>query len=777
VTFTPDALDALARAGFSRRAFLQGAGVLIVGFGAAAVGERTGLAQGPFGSQDRRVARQVDSWLAVAADGRVTAYTGKCELGQGMYTVQTQLVAEELSVPLHRIHLIQCDTALTPDEGTTSGSQSTPTNFNDRNLAQAAATAREALLAMASKRLGVPATGLTLAGGTISVTASPAKTVTYGELVGGHRFDLEVSETAKRRPPAEWTVLGTSVGRIELPEVATGRFEFVHNVRVPGMAHGQVVRPPTVGATLVSVDEESVRGLPGFVNLVVRKNFVGVVCEKPWQAIQAARKLKATWKPGEPLGDQSRLYDRLRSQTPVRDALVVDSGDVEQALGRAATVIKATYRYPYQMHGSMGTSCAVADVRDGAATVWSPTQSAYPTRSGVAMLLGLPVEKVHVIFRRGAGCYGLNGADTVSYDAALLSQGAGRPVRIQLTRRDEMAWENYGYAYVLDQRVGVDAGGTIVAWDCETWSPTRGGRPGYDRPGNVITGMLAGFEPEPFEPRAATPPTRFRNGANAAPSYVAGCVGGTCAGAGTVKSERVLSHQVASPFFTGPLRSPSRLQNTFAHECLMDEVAAHLQVDPVAFRLRHLSDPRLADVVKAAAKKAGWDARPSPRPASSRTGVARGRGIACVAYEGDNGYSALVAEVDVDQDTGRITVTRFVAGQDCGPISNPDGMRNQIEGGALQGMSRVLGEEVTWDDKQVTSIDWRTYHSLPVGIRVPAFESELLNRTDVPATGAGETVITIAAAAIGNAVFDATGARLREAPFTPDRVKAALAAR
>ncbi len=777
MTYTPDALEALARAGFSRRSFLKGAGVMIVGFGAAAVAERTGLAQGPFGTQDQRVARQLDSWLAIGADGRVTAYTGKCELGQGMYTVQTQLVAEELSVPLSRVHLIQCDTAITPDQGTTSGSQSTPTNFNHRNLAQAAATAREALVGMAAKRLGVPVAGLVLADGVISVKAGPSKKVTYGELVGGRKFDLEVRESAKRKPASEWTVLGKPIGRIGLPEVVTGQFEYVHNVRVPGMVHGQVVRPPTVGATLVDVDEASVSGLPGFVKLVVRKNFVGVVCEKPWQAIQAARKLKATWTPGPALPEQARLYEQLRTQKPSRDSLVVDSGDVEPKLAGAATVLKATYHYPYQMHGSMGTSCAVADVRDGRATVWSPTQSAWPTRSGVAMLLGLPVEAVHVIFTQGAGCYGLNGADTVSYDAALLSHAAGRPVRIQLTRRDEMVWENFGYAYVLDQRVGVDAGGTIAAWDCETWSPTRGGRPGYGRPGNVITGFLAGFEPEPFEARAAEPPTRFRNGANAAPSYVAGCVGGTCGGAGTVKSERVRSHQVESPFFTGPLRSPSRLQNTFAHECMMDEVAARLKADPVAFRLKHLSDSRLADVVKAAARRAGWDARPSPRPGTPRTGVTRGRGIACVAYEGDNGYSALVAEVEVDQDTGQITVTRFVAGQDCGPISNPDGMRNQIEGGALQGMSRVLGEEVTWDEAKVTSHDWRTYHSLPVGIRVPAFESELLNRTDVPATGAGETVITIAAAAIGNAVFDATGVRLREAPFTRERVKAALAAR
>jgi CO/xanthine dehydrogenase Mo-binding subunit len=632
---TAGARRALKDAGFSRRTFLKGAGVLVVGFGAATVIDPIldplVSAQGPFGSQNRQVAELVDSWLAVAAVGRVTAFTGKCDLGQGMFTAQLQLIAEELDVPIDRIHLIQCDTARTPDEGTTSGSQSTPTNFNDRNLAQAAATAREALVAMAAKRLAVPGERLRVKNGIVSDVNDPSKKIGYGELVGGHRFDLSLNPHAKRKPHSEWTVLGTSVGRVEMPALATGTFEFVHNVRVPGMLHGQVVRPPRVGAALVRADEASVRDQPGFVKLVVRKNFVGVVCEKPWQALQAASRLKTEWTGGGGLPAQATFYEHMRHQ-PSRDSLTVDSGDVERALGGAASVLKATYLYPYQMHGSMGSSCAVADVQQDKATVWSPTQSVYPTRSGVAMLLGMQPEQVHVIFTRGSGCYGLNGADAVSYDAALLSQAVGRPVRIQLTRKDEMAWENFGYAYVLDQRAGVDASGRIVAWESETWSPTRGGRPGYNRPGNVVTGMLAGFEPSPFEARPAQAPEgRFRNGSNAAPSYVAGCVGGTCGGTGTVKSERVLSHSVKSPFFTGPLRSPSRLQNTFAHESFMDEIAAHVKADPVAYRLQHLSDPRLVDVVKAAAKQAGWQTRPSPNPDRAKTGTARGRGIACVA--------------------------------------------------------------------------------------------------------------------------------------------------
>jgi nicotinate dehydrogenase subunit B len=350
-------------------------------------------------------------------------------------------------------------------------------------------------------------------------------------------------------------------------------------------------------------------------------------------------------------------------------------------------------------------------------------------------------------------------------------------VRVQLSRQDEMAWENYGFAYVIDQRAAIDEHGAIVAWDYEAWFPSLGGRPGYESPGNVVTGRLAGFQPAMVSARAAATPTRFANGSNAAPSYVSGCAGGTCGGTGTIKIERVLTHTIASPFHTGPLRSPSRLQNTFAHECFFDEVAARVKADPIAYRLRHLRDPRLIDVVNAAAKAAKWETRPSPNAHRSRTGVVSGRGFACVLYEGDNGYCAMVAEVDVDQSSGRITAKRFVVSQDCGPISNPDGMKNQIEGGALQGLSRALGEEVTWDQAKVTSVDWRSYHSLTLGYDVPAIESVLIDRGEGEAMGAGETTITIVAAAVANAVFDATGARLRQVPFTPERVTAALAAR
>jgi CO/xanthine dehydrogenase Mo-binding subunit len=488
--------------------------------------------------------------------------------------------------------------------------------------------------------------------------------------------------------------------------------------------------------------------------------------------------LKVTWTSGTELPSQRNFYEYIRQQ-PSRDILVVNSRDVDQKLASAAAVLRATYAHPYQAHGSIGASCAVADVKVDRATIWSATQSVYPTRNGVATLVGLPADSVRVIFVRGSGCYGLNGADTVSYDAALLSQAVRSPVRVQLSRQDEMAGgENYGSACVIDQRAALDADGAILAWDSENWVVSLGSRPGYDRPGNVITGSLVGYEPHSLTPRAASEPTgELDNGSNAVPSYVVGCVGGKCGGTGKIRSERVLVHTVKSPFLTGPLRSPLRLQNTFAHECFMDELSAKVKADPIAYRLRYLTETRMIDVVKAAAERAKWEARPSPNPNHSPRGNGIGRGIACVAYEGDNGYVALIAEVDVDETSGRVQVKRFVVAQDCGPVSNPTGMRNQIEGGVLQGMSRALGEEVTWDNHQITSTSWGTYHSLPVGIEVPAVESVLINRPDVEANGAGETAITVVAAAIGNAIFDATGARLRQIPFTPARVKAALETR
>jgi len=776
---TPDALSALERAGFSRRGFLKGAGALIVGYSAGGGGMIQAQNSGP--PYPAVPLNQVDSWVVIGRDERITVYSGKCEFGQGFSTVQYQLIAEELSVPFDRISLIFCDTARTPDQGVTSGSQSHFAEFGPNGLRQALATARAALFQKASERLNVPMDELTVQDGMISVTADPAKQVSYGSLVAGGRFNLTLDARAQPKNPAEYRILGDSVWRHDLPEKVTGQFEYVQNVRVPGMLHGKAVRPPVVGAKVVSVDQNSVRGLSGNVRVVVKNDFVGVVADKEWQAIKAAQTLRVTWSQGVTLPNQDEFYDYMRRQ-PTRDAYVVRAPDVDDMLKQAKSVVSATYLHPYQMHGSLASSCAVADVKgtgaSGTATIWSATQGVYPQRDSVAVVIGIPRENIRVIFVEGSGCYGINGADTVSYDAALLSQAVGKPVRVQLTRRDEMvAGENYGPAYVSDLKAGVDDRGQIIAWDYEAWTLSKGGRPNANNPGNIITGALVGLPTPPIVPAAGNSPNNFNNGGNAASSYGAGCVGATCSGTGTIRSERALTHTIQSPFYTGPLRSPNRLQNTFAHESFMDEVAASVKADPVEYRLRHLSDARLIDVVNAAAQAANWETRPSPKPGNSRTGVVSGRGIACVLYEGDNGYCALVAEVEVDQASGIITVKRLVASQDSGPISNPDGMRNQMEGGALQGMSRALREEVRWNDERIISADWRTYNIARFGEYLPIVETVLVNRLDVPQMGAGECTITVVAAAIGNAVYDATGGRLRQVPFTTARVLAALRAR
>jgi len=756
----------------SRRDFLKGVGTLVVSLSPAL---RAVAQEGQFGTHASHIdPDKLDSWIAVNTDGTVTAYTGKCDLGQGMFTAQTQLIAEELCVSLQAVKLVQCDTAVTPDQGSTSGSQSTPTNFNVEDLALAAATAREALVSMAATQLGEDANLLTAKDG--AVTSRSGKRVTYAELIGAKRFSLPLNRQAKRRSPREWTVLGKPIPALDQAALMTGTFEFVQNVRVPGMLHGRVVRPPQMGAKLLSVDEASVGDVPGLVKVVARKDFVGVVAETQFAAQQAASRLVCKWQPGPALPPQDTFFDHMQRQ-PSHDELSVDSGDIVHVLASANRVLRARYLYPYQMHGSLGTSCAVADVKAQSATVWSPTQSVYPTRNCIATLLNMPPDSVRVTFVRGSGCYGLNGADAVSFDAAVLSQAVGRPVRLQYTRQDEMMWENFGNACVIEHRVGLGEDGAILGWDRENWVANRGSRPGYDKPGNIISGMLLGYEPAPVKPAPARPPIRkLHNGSNTVPEYVAGCAGGVCNGSGTVKSERVLTHTVESPFYTGPLRSPLRIQNTFANECFLDELAAAINADPVEYRLRHLRNERVRAVLQAAAKAAKWEARPTHVIPLVSHGERMGRGVACVAYEGDNGYAALIADVAVNVQTGEVRPVKFIIAIDCGPVSNPDGLRNQVEGGILQGMSRALVEEVTWDAKRVTSVDWEGYTSLRMDYAMPSIETVFVVPENVSATGAGETSITVTPAAIGNAIFSATAARVRQLPFTPARVLAAMGA-
>ncbi len=784
------ALEALDHFEASRRDFLKTAGVMMIGFG---FGAATADAQSPINPSGNVDATQVDNWVAIGADESITVFAGKAELGTGMRTLQMQLAAEELSVPLNRVTLVLCRSGITPNQGLTVGSFSTMTQFGTNGLRVAVDTARDALYQLASLWFGVDVSQLVLKDGVFSVSGDPTSTVSYGELVQGRRFNLPVNRMAVPNDPSTWKVLGQSVPRVDIPAKAKGTFQYVQKVRVPRMLHGRVVRPPALGARVQNIDSNVVNGLPGSPRVVQVNDFVGVVADTEWHAIKAAEALASgiTWSAGDTLPAQTDLYTYM-TQQPSRNSLAVNTGDVDQVMASAAKTMTAQYRYPYQMHGALASSCAVADVRGATGQtatvkVWSATQGVYNMRTILSNLLQIPAANIEVAFVEGSGCYGHNGADPVTQDAALLSQAVGKPVRVQYSRSDEMInGEHYGHPMVSNEKIGLDANGTIIAWDYENTLMQRGeGAAIGSAPGNGIPGYLAGFPTAQVIPSTTPPnnPTAYNNGSNAVPSYVSGTVNGVSSGTGTIPSQRVLNRVVASPLWTAWLRSPDRLQHTFAHESFMDEIAASLQADPVQYRLRHLSDPRFINVVSTVAQKALWDTRPSPKADNpilrlfSGTRVVTGRGFSCALYEGNDGYCATVAEVFVDEMTGVIKVTKVTAGIDTGPVINPNGLRNQMEGQVIQGISRTIYEEVKFDraSSSITSKDWVSYPVLKFGETIPEIVTVLINNLNAPVTGAGETTITTIAAAIGNAIYDATGVRLRQIPFTPESFLAAKA--
>ncbi len=547
-------------------------------------------------------------------------------------------------------------------------------------------------------------------------------------------------------------MVGASVPRVEIPAKVAGIHEYVQNVRLPGMLHGRVVRPSSIGARFERVDEDSLRGLPGLVKIVRTADFVGVVCEREEQAIRAAQALQVTWREAATLPEMSELYPTLRAMQTT-DKTLMDVGDVGGALAGAAKTAHATYEWPFQMHGSIGPSCAVADVRPDGATIWCASQGVFALRPALAQLLKLPPEQVRVIFAEGAGCFGHNGQDDAAADAALLSQAVGRPVRVQWMRHDEHGWEPKGCPMVMDVRGGLDGPGAVIAWDYAVWSPTHFSRPAGNA-GNTLAGQLVGL----------TPKTVFIGGdRNARHSYVG-------------PNTRVIIHWLAAvPLRVSTLRGLGAPQNSFANESFMDELAAAAGADPVEFRLRHLKDPRAIAVLKAVAKLAGWTSRPSPKPGAGGGGIAAGRGVAFLQYDNTDAYVAAVAEVEVNRTGGQVRVRRVAIAHDCGLIINPNGLKNQIEGNVIQAISRALKEEVVFDRSRVTSLDWKSYPILTFSEVPERVEIELLNRPDQPAVGAGEPTTCPIPAAIANAIFDATGVRLRAVPFTPDRVKAGLA--
>ncbi len=750
----------------SRRDFLKGGGALIVAFsvplslGATRAKSATG-AIGPALID----ATQIDSWVVVGQNGRITIHTGKVELGTGLKTAQMQIAADELDVALDKIDLIQSDTWLTPDQGTTAGSQSIKSNFALNGLRGACAEARKALVDMAAQKLGVPASTLVTRDGAVVSSSDASKKLTYGELIGGQKFNLRVTNRAPLKKPSELKIVGRSVNHVDVPAKVRSQQEYIQNLKVPGMLHGRVVRPPGINATLVSVDGMKKR-VPDLVKVVVQKDFVGVVARSEIGAIRAAENLKVTWKdPGGVPSNYDALYGQME-KLPAQARLLANDGDVDKALASADKVIQATYYYPYQLHGSMGPSCAVADVKADEATVWSPTQGVYPLRTAVARVLGFRDQQVHVIYKEGSGCYGLNGADTASIDAALLSKAVGAPVRVQWMRADEHIWEHYGTPMIMKVRGGLDKDGNLIAWDFDSLQASRGGRPGNVGAANLPTGALIGLTLAPRRAQAPTFPPLGADTSNTEASYLKD-------EEGLVPNARVLARTVDSWFFTGPLRSPARIQNSFANESFIDELAVAAGADPVTFRLRYVGDARLRHAIEVAAKAAGWELRNSPKPAS-KGDIATGRGFAAMQYEGIDGYAATVCECEVNKKTGKVRVTRVVVSHDVGIIINPRGIKAQIEGNVVHGVSRALKEEVVLDPKTSKSRDWDSYQVLRF-TELPEIKIALINRPNESPTGSGENAMTAIPAAVANAVFDATGARIRRLPLTPARVKAALA--
>jgi nicotinate dehydrogenase subunit B len=728
----------------SRRDVLKGGGALVVSFSlAGALGET--LAQGA----KPLALTEVDSFLAIDAGGVVTLYSGKVDLGTGVATALPQMVADELDVPLDRVKLVQGDTALTPDQGTTWGSLSI--QIGGMQLRNAAATAKAALLEEAAKRLGAKQDELKVVDGVVS---AGNKRVSYGELVGGKSFALKLDHTkpAAGKDPKDYKLVGKPVPRVDIPDKVTGRFTYMQDFRVPGMLHGRVVRPPAIGATLESVDEASIKDVAGVVKVVRQGNFLGVVAESEWGAIKAAEKLKASWSKSQTLPDAAKLWDEVRASKVVKDEVTSNVGNTAEAMGKAGVkTLKATYDFAIHTHGSIGPSCAVAEFKDGKLTSWSASQATHNLRKQLATMFGMGADSVRCIYVEGSGCYGRNGHEDAAADAALLAKAVERPVRVQWSRADEHGWDPKGPPTLVDIRAAVD-GDVVTAWESEFFIPqqTAGG---FNVP--LVAATLAGM---PADDHIA-PGNIFQN--SAIPYKLA-----------NVKT--VCRRLATTPFRPSWIRTPGRMQNTYANECFIDELAAAANADPVEFRLKYLdpNDKRGIEVLNRAAALAKWDKRPSPRR-DQRGDLATGRGVAYCKYELARTYIAAVAEVEVKRSTGDIRVTKFYLAHDCGQIVNPDGLRNQLDGNVIQTISRTLIEELKYDRSAVTSLDWESYPILRFP-QLPELVYDLIDRPNERPWGAGEPAAAVVPSAISNAVFDAIGVRLRSVPFRPDKVTAAM---
>jgi len=728
----------------TRRAVLRG-GALTVGFVFAGVRTQA-LAQGATPAPRSLDPKELDSFLSVNSDGTVTVFCGKVDLGQGLRIAIRQIAGEELGIGVDMIQYVEGDTALTPDQGRTSGSNGI--QRGGMQIRQAAATAREALIELAAPRLNMKADDLVANDGQVRPKSGGAG-VRFADLIGGRNFNLELNSKAPLKNPASYTLVGKPLPRPDVPAKCTGSFTYMQDFSLPGMVHARVIRPPAIGAKLISVDESSIKHLAG-ARAVRIKDFLAVVADDEWTAVRASRALRAQWTEWSGLPAQDKLVATLRADPDITDEVLVSRGLPGALRPEGAKTLSASYFWPMQSHGSIGPSCAVADVRADAAIVWTASQGTHGNRKTFARFLGLPQDKVRLIYLDGAGCYGMNGHEDAAADAAILSRAVGRPVRVQWSREDEHGWDPKGPPQLLDISGVVGPDGRILEWRTEMWLPqTTPGLP--DIP--LLAPAAAGLD----DVRGLQPGFIWQN---ADPPYAANGV-------------QVLVHWLKdAPLRPAPIRSPGKPANNFAVESFTDELAVAAGLDPIEFRLRGLTDIRGIEVIRRAAALMTWQSRPSPSHTRDAA-VMRGRGIAYVHYKHSETYVAMGMEVAVERASGRIRVERVACAHDCGQIINPDGVRAQVEGGILQTLSRVLMEEVQFDRSRVTSVDWSTYPIMRFS-DVPKLDIELIDRPTQPPLGAGEAACTPVGAALANAVFDATGARLRTVPFTPQRVKSAL---
>jgi CO/xanthine dehydrogenase Mo-binding subunit len=733
-----------------RRQLLAGGGALIVSFslhGAFAEDQGAPASPAPPPPGSLKISPYLDSWIRIDADGSITVFTGKAELGQGFKTAFQQVAAEELDVSFASLKVVTADTKLTANEGYTAGSHS----MQDSGTAiqNAAAQARALLIAEAAKRFDLPVKRLKTENG--AVIGPNGRRLSYGELVAGDLLHVQAAPTSKLKDPATFKIMGKSVPRVDIPAKVTGGAAYVQDMRPAGMVHARVLRPPSYGAELTECNTSVVEKMPGVVKVVRDGNFLAVVGAKEFQTVKAMKALAAAakWKETARLPKQDDLPSVL-SSLPSQTSIIFERSD-PTVTGQKA--IEAAYTRPYQSHGSIGPSCAVAELVDGAMTVWTHTQGVYPDRQAVAEMLHMAPENVRCIHVEGSGCYGHNGADDAAADAALIARALpDTPVRVQWMREQEHSWEPFGPAMMTRLKASLGGDGKIADWNFEVWSNTHSMRPGGAGCLLAAQEMEQAFAVPPAKP---LPLPEGGGDRNAIPIY-------------TFPNAHVVHHFIPDmPLRISAMRSLGAYHNVFSIESFMDELATLAGADPIEFRLRHLDDPRGREVIEKAAQAFGWrKGQKAPQD--------RGYGFAFARYKNLAAYCAIASEVEVNRETGRPRLVRAVAAVDSGQVVNPDGLINQIEGAIMQSMSWTLYESVTFDETRITSIDWQTYPILRFDAVPDSIEVHIINRPGKPFLGSGETGQGPAAASIANAIANATGKRLRDLPLTRKRIKDAI---